>query len=460
MQTIEEDAAVVEAENDTSNDNPLDSTLSGVVYGRSFRGNYASLHVARLPKNDSTVFVDPDDDAADPVLVRLQFPQEDRSVIRSYCRRFCKQGDWLELTVGTWQPINSEIDTGWQHPRLVVDLTSTDHAAQVLRRREIHYWTMRQWQAWQQVYQININPLTDGGKPPIWVDQPPPQAALQGALSNKPSNNGHGSALAKQAQGRFLTRFLVRMIMSKLSHETTPDPSTWATAEISKDDVRYHRALEHLNQGTGVLDVAGGSGLLSMALGFAVIDPRENVGRLPSRDRKAFKQAIRLRGTDDDKSNAADARIDVFDSAAKHRNAITSLDKLFYCQPVVQFDALRAWFGVPPVDVDTSFRHPDHDSLPVCNQDHDLLAQCRAIVALHPDEATDAIVDTAVSQRKPFLIVPCCVFFRFFVNRRKPNQGPVSTHEDLVEYLMAKDPSIQKTTLPFEGKNVVLWSVF
>jgi hypothetical protein len=155
MQTIEEDDAVVEAENDTSNDHPLDSKLSEVVYGRTFRGNYASLHVAGLPKNGSTVVVDSDDDAADPVLVRLQFEQEDRSVIRSYCRRFCKQDDWLELTVGIWQPINLEIDTGWKYPRLVVDLTSRDHAAHVLRRREIHYWTMK----WGQCDSRFISPV-------------------------------------------------------------------------------------------------------------------------------------------------------------------------------------------------------------------------------------------------------------------------------------------------------------
>lgn len=31
---------------------------------------------------------------------------------------------------------------------------------------------------------------------------------------------------------------------------------------------------------------------------------------------------------------------------------------------------------------------------------------------MHPDEATDAIVAFALEQRKPFAIVPCCVFAR------------------------------------------------
>ena len=33
-----------------------------------------------------------------------------------------------------------------------------------------------------------------------------------------------------------------------------------------------------------------------------------------------------------------------------------------------------------------------------------------ALVALHPDEATEAVVDAALALRKPFLVVPCCAF--------------------------------------------------
>ena len=28
---------------------------------------------------------------------------------------------------------------------------------------------------------------------------------------------------------------------------------------------------------------------------------------------------------------------------------------------------------------------------------------------MHPDEATEPIVDKAISERKPFAVVPCCV---------------------------------------------------
>jgi hypothetical protein len=225
----------------------------------------------------------------------------------------------------------------------------------------------------------------------------------------------------------------------------------------------YQRAIEKLNAGTGVVDAAGGSGHVSMALGMAgisstVVDPRENVGKLPGRDRKIWNRAIR--------SQQSPRPLPPPASAITNRTPTTDAEQIPYCQPVtaVQYGTMRAWFGAPPDGVDGTFRQPDKPSeeLPVCAVDHPLLSTCSAIIALHPDEATDAIVDTAVAKRIPFVIVPCCVFFRLFPNRRKPGSKaePVSTHADLLEYLMAKDESIQRTTLPFQGANVVLWSRF
>ena len=94
-----------------------------------------------------------------------------------------------------------------------------------------------------------------------------------------------------------------------------------------------------------------------------------------------------------------------------------------------------------------------------------LMASCSAVVALHPDEATDAVVDWAVKYRKPFAVVPCCVFARLFPDRRLWGSagkclGPVTNREELIEYLMAKDPCIRKTTLAFDGANTCVWATF
>ena len=346
-----------------------------------------------------------------------------------------------------------------------------------------------------------------------------------------------------------------------------------------------------LNSGRGVLDVAGGSGHLSMALALrgiraTVLDPRSNVGKLPKRDRKLFVRAQQQRqvqlnhGLDDNVTENEDSnsnqREDVkaterkqktlwktllypslsspkapppqvesspttmentsSDTAVDNRTKNIQDTKLdgrvmagtertrtedamdpqtnttmasafeemelpsyYYCQPVQPYDAYRAWFGgLPPEPRATSSstkfnstqtrslplppqppklqkqrqqedsmkRSPpdDKDSLPISNEEDPLFQQASALVALHPDEATDAIVDLAVAHEIPFVIVPCCVYSRLFPHRRKTvgtaSSELVCTLPDLVEYLQAKHPSIQRATLPFEGANTVLWSTF
>ena len=98
----------------------------------------------------------------------------------------------------------------------------------------------------------------------------------------------------------------------------------------------------------------------------------------------------------------------------------------------------------------------------VCNISHDLVKNCSAIVALHPDEATDAIVDVAVAKRVPFLIVPCCVFARLFPKRALREGGFVSSYQDLLRFIegKAEDGLIKRSKLDFDGANTALWSTF
>mmetsp|Transcript_19167 Transcript_19167/g.26572 ORF Transcript_19167/g.26572 Transcript_19167/m.26572 type:complete len:188 (+) Transcript_19167:193-756(+) len=187
-----------------------------------------------------------------------------------------------------------------------------------------------------------------------------------------------------------------------------------------------------------------------MALGLAgiqstVVDPRKSVGKLPGRDRKiwyrALKKETNFLGAGGDETNGAPLQCGV-------------------CAKVVPFSTLKAWFANRPDGVDPSFRHPDEQEVPVCAGGSDLLDNCTAIVALHPDEATDAIVDMAVKKQIPFVVVPCCVFSRLFPHRRKPNGEQVSTYNDLLEYLCAKHKKIRKAKMPFDGANYLLWGTF
>ena len=98
-----------------------------------------------------------------------------------------------------------------------------------------------------------------------------------------------------------------------------------------------------------------------------------------------------------------------------------------------------------------------------------VIRDCSVVVGLHPDQATDAAVDLALAFGKPFAVVPCCTYSRDFPHRRLPpgpgrpkGGGAVTTHAHLVEYLLAKAPpgmTIERDELPFEGKNVVVYSL-
>lgn len=122
------------------------------------------------------------------------------------------------------------------------------------------------------------------------------------------------------------------------------------------------------------------------------------------------------------------------------------------------------------------------------------------VIGLHPDQATEPIVDFALKNNKPFAVVPCCVFPNQYPNRRimknmkvRKEEGkhalgkyvpvasqsdevydetqssassgftweeismPVRTHEDFCTYLAGKDPRIAVEKLDFEGRNTVIF---
>ncbi|DBA82612.1 TPA: hypothetical protein ACH3X1_006861 [Trebouxia sp. C0004] len=88
------------------------------------------------------------------------------------------------------------------------------------------------------------------------------------------------------------------------------------------------------------------------------------------------------------------------------------------------------------------------------------LQSCSLVLGLHPDQATDSIVDFALQFNKPFAVVPCCVFPRQFQHRQLFFEGaavqPVLTHAELVEHLLQKSAGL-KAYLPFEGMNQVVY---
>jgi hypothetical protein len=56
-----------------------------------------------------------------------------------------------------------------------------------------------------------------------------------------------------------------------------------------------------------------------------------------------------------------------------------------------------------------------------------VLVRSSVVVGLHPDGATDAIVEFALQTGKPFAIIPCCIFSKQFPNRRTASGSTVKT---------------------------------
>ena len=85
-----------------------------------------------------------------------------------------------------------------------------------------------------------------------------------------------------------------------------------------------------------------------------------------------------------------------------------------------------------------------------------IVARCSVVAALHPDGATEPAVDWAIAAKKPFAVVPCCVFWKF--SEELQRRG-VRSYPDFLDYLSEKLPEgqIRRDTLPFDGRNTVLW---
>ncbi|GBG32935.1 Zinc finger protein zfs1 [Hondaea fermentalgiana] len=87
----------------------------------------------------------------------------------------------------------------------------------------------------------------------------------------------------------------------------------------------------------------------------------------------------------------------------------------------------------------------------------DAIRSCSAVLGMHPDQATEPLVDLALWLDVPFAVVPCCVYSKLFPKRALKDGTPVRSHALLVQYLLEKDSRIRVSTLDFEGKNTVLY---
>lgn len=459
---------------------------------------------------------------------------DDIKELRSFCRRQYKIGDRIEFMRtpnGRWEkpPTDpsreksaSEISApSWsEQPRWVVDLSNINEAEESVVVREARVWSMKECQQHQLKYIPQHKQSKQKDKEPSSKKQKRANGGeVETDAKNKSKKNGekmnetlntnnhHGGGKEKRLQAQELISFFLELVGNNVVRNNqggSSEPPTLAERIQHQERVR-----SWFNRADGVLDVAGGCGHVSMALGLegissTVVDARASVGKLPKRDRKIWKKSLKNRPVLRGQTIIPPSNNDIsVKGATKPVTPVFPLSKYEYCQPVipapaiVPFQSQQAWFGSKPDGYDASFRHPDEEDIPVLvataasnddipsyNNTEDVSTQSQqteeytdplqsrnnsetilrkrvsALVALHPDEATGEIVEQAVKHRIPFLVVPCCVFARLFPKRTTQDGRPVSSYEDLLDFLQEKDPSIRRTPLSFGGKNIALWSIF
>ena len=85
--------------------------------------------------------------------------------------------------------------------------------------------------------------------------------------------------------------------------------------------------------------------------------------------------------------------------------------------------------------------------------DEELLSDLQKVVllvAMHPDQATEDVVDLGLRNDIPFAVVPCCVFAH--LNPKRP-----TTYEGFLEYLAGKNSGVRRARLNFRGRDTVLF---
>lgn len=88
----------------------------------------------------------------------------------------------------------------------------------------------------------------------------------------------------------------------------------------------------------------------------------------------------------------------------------------------------------------------------------DLMINCSVIIGMHPDYATEFIIDFALKYNKPFAVLPCCVFPKSFPHRKLKNGKMVRQYDDFCDYLTEKDDRIKQFTLTLMGgKNKLIY---
>ena len=82
------------------------------------------------------------------------------------------------------------------------------------------------------------------------------------------------------------------------------------------------------------------------------------------------------------------------------------------------------------------------------------------VLGLHPDQATEPLVDACLSTNVPFAVIPCCIFSHENPHRKLKNGQCPNSYETFCQFLQEKHEDIASDFLPFLGRNKVLYKTF
>ncbi|KAL7427774.1 hypothetical protein ACHAXM_001222 [Skeletonema potamos] len=268
------------------------------------------------------------------------------------------------------------------------------------------------------------------------------------SIDNIESEFHHGGKQAKAKRAKIFASWILEAFFG------IPMPTDLALGNVSirQDRLicqpcqRNNNLADHIPQ-THVFDIAGGKGQLSLELILqqmhsstsvisrcTIVDPMVRKSDAKQRHAKLKKAASRIHKQNDN---------GVVGGTIEHIATCFSMERFpeIYTQSI------------------TNGNQEQNKSIP----------STALLLGLHPDECSEAILDAALEHNLSVAIIPCCVFPYMFpsrkVNKRSSIGGdekdeeevPVREYNDFLQYLLDKDESLQLVTLPFEGKNKVIY---
>ena len=234
-----------------------------------------------------------------------------------------------------------------------------------------------------------------------------------------------------------------KLLNGRIKDDTIPlhvKKSKGARADVFADFiVAKFGGADQINRDGGVFDIAGGRGDLSFQLTAkhrikcTLVDPRQRkLSKYQRRYIRKTKKDIKRKFQSDHLENSNGC-------VSKKRRGETTSNKS--ANTKFADDQLMDDFLGQHIQgtFDSSFRLPNDGSKPI-------------IVGMHPDQATEHIVDVALTNNLSFAIVPCCVF-----PVGASVQDKTMSFDAWCKYLCDKADDIKSDFLNFTGANRVIY---